>query len=430
MLGMISNDTRTAFPFLGAHFAINFSRSLIFVFIPLYFVAEFGYSDKEAALLMGSIVALMYLTAIFTRIPSGLKIDQMQKRKVVTFSLLSNGLVFILIMITNSIVLIILLLIYFNYAVTIEFISVRSFMGLISQTSLGKLQTRVTASGVFGLMVGSIVAGFVFENFEPRMIFLPSIIILLTTSFIFPFLSRRPEIEKIEKENTFNNEIKEGMKEAKSGKKKDSIKEKIKVLGEKNLRPIFLLFILEGIVAGMTSPYLSLYAFEVIRVTYQEVGLLIALASGISAVCGFLVGTRMLDLHGTKPFIFLGLNVMALGLIIEGIAPNIVILAIGIIIVYVGIIWFVDSSITNALRKGRREVLALIHSGTGTAWYLGLIIGAPFGAFLYVQNPRFPFLIAAIIIFFAALMAKIMVTNDLKKVTKLMNNIRENYDED
>jgi len=426
---MISNDTRTAFPFLGAHFATNFSRSLIFVFIPLYFIAEFGYNDKEAALLMGSIVALMYLTAIFTRIPSGLKIDQMQKRKVVTFSLLSNGLVFILIMSTNSIILIILLLIFFNYSVTIEFISVRSFMGLISQTSLGKLQTRVTASGVFGLMVGSIIAGFVFENFEPRMIFLPSIIILLITCFIFPFLARRPEIEKIEKENIFNNEIKGGIKEAENGKKKDSIREKIKVLGEKNLRPIFFLFILEGIAAGMTSPYLSLYAFEVIQVTYQEVGLLIALASGVSAVCGFLVGTRMLDHHGTKPFIFLGLIVMALGLIVEGIAPNIIILAIGIVIVYIGIIWFVDSGITNALRRGRREALALIHSGTGTAWYLGLIIGAPIGAFIYVQNPRFPFLVSAIIIFFAALMAKNFVINDLKKVAELMNNIRNYYNE-
>ncbi|MFB0544947.1 MAG: MFS transporter, partial [Asgard group archaeon] len=325
--------------------------------------------------------------------------------------------------------LIILLLCLFNFGVTIEFISVRSFMGLISQTSLGKLQTRVTASGVFGLMVGSIVTGFVFDNFEPRMIFLPSIIILLTASFIFPFLARRPDIEKIETENTNNEEIKARITEEENGKKKESIKKRIKVLQEKNLRPIFLLFILEGIVAGMTSPYLSLYATEVIHVTRQEVGLLIAIASGVSAVCGFLVGTRMLDHHGTKPFIFLGLIVMAVGLIVEGKASNIFILTIGIIIVYIGIIWFVDSSITNALRKGRREVLALIHSGTGSAWYLGLILGGPIGAFFYVQNPRLPFLTAAIIIFFAALLAIIIVTNDPKKVVKLMDNIREDYDE-
>ncbi|MFX0162047.1 MAG: MFS transporter, partial [Candidatus Hodarchaeota archaeon] len=322
MLGMISSETRTAFPFLGAHFAINFAYSLIFVFIPLYFVAEFGYTDTEAAVLMGSIVVLMYVMAIFSRIPSGLKIDQMQKRKVVTFSLFSSGLVIILIMITNSVILIILLLCLFNYGVTTEFISVRSFMGLISQTSLGKLQTRVTTSEVLGLMVGSMVAGFVFENFEPRMIFLPSIIILLTAGFIFPFLARRPDIEKIEKENTINEEIKGGIREEENRRKKNSIKERLKVLGEKNLRPIFLLFILEGIVGGMTLPYLSLYATEVIHVTYQEIGLLIAIASGVSAVCGFLVGTRMLDHYGTKPFIFLGLIVMAVGLIIEGIAPN------------------------------------------------------------------------------------------------------------
>ncbi|MFX0162664.1 MAG: MFS transporter, partial [Candidatus Hodarchaeota archaeon] len=139
--------------------------------------------------------------------------------------------------------------------------------------------------------------------------------------------------------------------------------------------------------------------------------------------------TRMLDHHGTKPFIFLGLIVMAVGLIVEGKASNIFILTIGIIIVYIGIIWFVDSSITNALRKGRREVLALIHSGTGSAWYLGLILGGPIGAFIYVQNPRLPFLTAAIIIFFAALLAIIIVTNDPKKVVKLMDNIREDYDE-
>ncbi|MEX2720433.1 MAG: hypothetical protein Q6362_003315, partial [Candidatus Wukongarchaeota archaeon] len=100
MLGTISSDTRTALPFLGAHFAINFSRSLIFIFIPLFFVAEFGYSDTEAAILMGSIVVLMYATTVIFRIPSGLKIDQIQKRKVVTFALLSNALVIILIMIT------------------------------------------------------------------------------------------------------------------------------------------------------------------------------------------------------------------------------------------------------------------------------------------------------------------------------------------
>ncbi|MEX2738852.1 MAG: MFS transporter [Candidatus Wukongarchaeota archaeon] len=421
MLGTISSETRTAFPFLGAHFAINFSRSLIFVFIPLYFVAEFGYRDTEAAILMGSIVVLMYATTAIFRIPSGLKIDQIQKRKVVTFALLSNALVIILIMITNSIVLIALLLCFFNFGVTIEFISVRSFMGLISKTRLGKLQTRVTASGVIGLMVGSIVAGFVFENFEPRMIFLPSIIILLTAGLIFPFLACKPDIERIETENTINKEIKGSMGDEENGKKKVSIKERIKVLGEKNLRPIFLLFILEGMAAGMTTPYLSLYAFEVINVTYQEIGILIAIASGASAVFGFLVGTRMLDLHGTKPFIFLGLNVMAVGLIVEGIATNISILTIGIVIVYIGIIWFVDSSTTNALRKGRREVLALIHSGTGTAWYFGLIIGGPIGAFFYIQNPRLPFLTAAIIIFFAALIAKTSITNDPKKASKLMN---------
>ncbi len=423
MLGMISSDTRTAFPFLGAHFATNFSRCLIFVFMPLYFVAEFGYSDKESAALMAVIVILIYVTSLFLRIPSGLKIDQTQKRKVVTFSLLNNGLAIILIMVSNSIALIIILLCLFNFGVTIEFISVRSFMGLISQTSLGKLQTRVTASGVFGLMVGSIVTGFVFDNFEPRMIFLPSVIILLTASFIFPFLSRRPDIERIETEITINEELKTRITEKENGKKKDSLKTRIKALQEKNLRPIFLLFILEGIVAGMTSPYLSLYATEVIHVTYQEIGLLIALASGVSAVCGFLVGTRMLDHHGTKPFIFLGLIVMAVGLIVEGTASNIFILAIGIIIVYIGIIWFVDSSITNALRKGRREVLALIHSGTGSTWYLGLILGGPIGAFFYVKNPRLPFLTAAFIIFLAALIAIIIVINDPKKGVKLINNM-------
>ena len=171
--------------FILMHIFANTSRAILKTIFPFYLTENFGKTKTEVGIFFS---AGFGLATLITQIPSGFLADRLGRKKTMVYSTLPLPFLTILFLTTNDYLLTLLVYMAITGLWSATWPASTAYITDISPSARKGLMVGVRLTAVrLGFTVGPIVGGFLWDNFNPSIIFYV-VTIFLTLSLLLALL--------------------------------------------------------------------------------------------------------------------------------------------------------------------------------------------------------------------------------------------------